>query len=131
MSRRIAHLFCSLWLLAASLLPGAGWALCVEETGHVAIEIVGPAGVRAGLDEPASACRTQTGSDACTDCHDVRLSDADPVCPRRDLGHTDLPLLACVAASWQWPGALHTQAIVRPVRQPLEPATRAACVLRC
>lgn len=131
MSRRIAHLLCSLWLLAASLLPGAGWALCVEASGHVAIEIVGPAGVRTGLDEPASACRTQTGSDACNDCHDVQLSDADPVCPRRELGHTESPRLVCVAASWQWPGASHVAASVRSMPPHLEPATRAACVLRC
>jgi hypothetical protein len=97
----------------------------------MAIEIVGAAGVRVGLDEPASACRTQTGSDPCNNCHDVRFSDAEQVCPRRDLGPSDVSLIACVTASWQWFGLLHLAAHVRPMPQPLEPTTRAACVLRC
>jgi hypothetical protein len=58
-----------LLLLSAllALVPASGAALCVEESGHLAIELV-------GTDCSPMASGNDTCMDACSDCEDTPLS---------------------------------------------------------
>lgn len=89
MTHLVQRLASSIWLLAASLLPGPGWALCVSANGHVALEATA---VTAPLHATAPAegtCESECPPEECGSCHDVSLSDPDRVCPRRDAGAMD------------------------------------------
>ena len=58
-----------LLLLSAvlALVPASGAALCVEASGHLAIEL-------AGTDCSPTAAESETCMDACRDCEDTPLS---------------------------------------------------------
>ena len=83
MNRRLAHVLCSFWLVATSLAPGSGWALCFEASGQVAVEMTGVAGRPAAADDAAADCATECPPDRCEDCRDVSLTLTDRACPRR------------------------------------------------
>ena len=95
MTRRIVHFTASLWLLATSLAPGAGWSLCFEASGRVAVELVAPAAAATG-ESGGVDCATDCPPDRCEECRDVSLATADRACPRREMV-TDVAI-ALVAA---------------------------------
>lgn len=97
MHRRLAHLLCSFWLVATSLAPGPGWALCFEASGQVAVEITAPDRGHATVPAEAANCATDCLPERCEDCRDVSLSLADRACPRREPASVELAMLpACV-----------------------------------
>ena len=95
MTRRIVHLAASLWLLATSLAPGAGWSLCFEASGRVAVELAAPASAADG-ESGGVDCATDCPPDRCEACRDVSLTTLDRACPRREMV-TDVSI-ALVAA---------------------------------
>lgn len=130
MTRRWTHLSCSLWLIAASLLPGTGWALCVGAGGHVAVEVVGPATLEHGLDESGSACRDNCMTDACESCHDVQLESLEPSSIRRDLSAAS-PAILIAVSGFTAPYPHVPAAAIVPVRSlRAAEAPHLACVLR-
>ena len=89
MNRRLAHVLCSFWLVATSLAPGPGWALCFEASGQVALEMTAVASQPAAAGETAANCATECPPDRCEDCHDVSLTVIDRACPRRHADTVD------------------------------------------
>ena len=89
MNRRLAHVLCSLWLVASSLAPGPGWALCFEASGRVAVELTACASRPAAADDSAADCATECPPDRCKDCRDVSITVTDRACPRRHADTVD------------------------------------------
>lgn len=127
MDRRLFRLLCSLWLLAGSLLPGSGWALCVSASGHVALEVTAPAHATVAAD---NVCRDECPPERCEDCHDVRLESPDRTCPRRDVSTSEIalapanvalpgglpvavPVLVRASAAWRTLSAPHLVHVLR------------------
>ena len=93
MIRRLYHIVGSLWLVATSLAPGQGWALCFEASGRVAVEWTAFSGASTTAGTSVTSCAEDCPPERCNDCRDVSLGVADRACPRRDATSVVLTVL--------------------------------------
>ena len=119
MSRRILRIACSLWFVAASLVPGPGWALCVSASGHVAVEA---SDLAAPIEHPGeSACERECPPEKCESCHDVQLTQLERACSRREIAAPGLDVaLAAVQFSCDVYFERHTAYAPALARRPVE-----------
>jgi len=131
MIRRLAHLLCSLWLVATSLAPGHGWALCFEASGQVTVEITALESEHVAAGGEAADCATNCEQERCEDCRDVQLCVADRACPRRDMTSVDLAALPmCIVLSCE-PLQANPRIASHALAVPVAKSAHLIRVLRC